>query len=100
MGEARDFQRVLACDILLDALMGGNESPIKRAILDAGLGGDATAYLLDSQAQPVAMFQLRNANDGAARPFMIFGPILRFVAWFATASPEYAPEASLRADVF
>ena len=70
VGEARDFERVLACDILLDALMGGNESPIKRAILDAGLGGDATAYLLDSQAQPVAMFQLRNANDGAARPFM------------------------------
>ena len=70
VGEARDFERVLACDILLDALMGGNESPIKRAILDAGLGGDTTAYLLDSQAQPVAMFQLRNANDGAARPFM------------------------------
>ena len=57
VGEARDFERVLACDILLDALMGGNESPIKRAILDAGLGGDATAYLLDSQAQPVAMFE-------------------------------------------
>lgn len=70
VGEARDFERVLACDILLDALMGGNESPIKRTILDAGLGGDATAYLLDSQAQPVAMFQLRNANDGAARLFM------------------------------
>lgn len=70
VGEARDFERVLACDILLDALMGGNESPIKRAILDAGLGGDATAYLLDSQVQPVAMFQLRNANDGSAQPFM------------------------------
>ena len=70
VGQARDFERVLACDILLDALMGGNESPIKRAILDAGLGGDATAYLLDSQVQPVAMFQLRNANDGSAQPFM------------------------------
>lgn len=70
VGQACDFERVLACDILLDALMGGNESPIKRAILDAGLGGDATAYLLDSQAQPVAMFQLRNANDGSAQPFM------------------------------
>lgn len=70
VGEARDFERVLACDILLDALMGGNESPIKRAVLDAGLGGDATAYLLDSQAQPVAMFQLRNAHDGAAKSFM------------------------------
>lgn len=69
IGEAADFERVLACDVLLDALMGGNESPIKRAILDAGLGGDATAYLVDSQAQPVALFQLKNAftHSGAGQ---------------------------------
>lgn len=70
IGEARDFERVLAADVLMDALMGGNESPIKRAVLDAGLGGDATAYLLDSQAQPVAMFQLKGAKPGVARVFM------------------------------
>ena len=70
IGEARDFERVLAADVLMDALMGGNESPIKRAVLDAGLGGDATAYLLDSQAQPVAMFQLKGAKPGVARAFM------------------------------
>lgn len=70
IGEARDFERVLACDVLLDALMGGNESPMKRTLLDAGFGGDATAYLMDSQAQPVAMFQLKNAEPGAARAFM------------------------------
>ncbi|WP_294438494.1 insulinase family protein [uncultured Slackia sp.] len=70
IGEARDFERVLAADVLMDALMGGNESPIKRAVLDAGLGGDATAYLLDSQAQPVAMFQLKGAKPGVACAFM------------------------------
>lgn len=70
IGDARDFERVLAADVLMDALMGGNESPIKRAVLDAGIGGDATAYLLDSQAQPVALFQLKNAEPGAARAFM------------------------------
>ena len=64
VGQARDLKRVLACDILLDALMGGNESPIKRAILDAGLGGNATAYLLDSQSSacgyvPAAQCQRR-----------------------------------------
>ncbi len=70
IGSARDFERVLAADVLMDALMGGNESPIKRAVLDAGLGGDATAYLLDSQAQPVAMFQLKGAKPGVSREFM------------------------------
>lgn len=70
IGAARDFERVLAADVLMDALMGGNESPIKRAVLDAGLGGDACAYLLDSQAQPVAMFQLKGAKPGVAHAFM------------------------------
>ncbi|MDO4442793.1 MAG: insulinase family protein [Slackia sp.] len=70
VGEARDFERVLACDVLLDALMGGNESPMKRALLDEGFGGDVTAYLMDSQAQPVAMFQLKNAKPERANAFM------------------------------
>lgn len=70
VGAARDFERVLACDVLLDALMGGNESPMKRALLDEGLGGDVTAYLMDSQAQPVALFQLKNARPGCAQAFM------------------------------
>ena len=70
IGDARDFERTLAVDVLLDALMGGNESPIKRAVLDAGLGGDATAYLLDSQAMPSALFQLKGAEPGVARDFM------------------------------
>lgn len=69
IGPAHDFQRVLACDILLDALMGGNESPIKRAILDAGIGGDCTAYLIDAQEQPVALFLLKNAKPGVAQQF-------------------------------
>ena len=70
IGQARDFERVLATDVLIDALMGGNESPMKRAILDADLGGDTSAYLLDSQAQPVAMFQLKGAKPAAAHAFM------------------------------
>ena len=70
IGDAREFERVLAVDVLLDALMGGNESPIKRAVLDAGIGGDATAFLMDSQAMPVALFELKNAEPGAKRRFM------------------------------
>ena len=52
------FERVLAADSWTP-LMGGNESPIKRAVLDAGIGGDATAFLMDSQAMPVALFELK-----------------------------------------
>ena len=70
IGKAHDFERVLACDILLDALMGGNESPLKRRLLDEGLGGDVSAYLMDSQAQPVALFYVRSAHEGAARRFL------------------------------
>ncbi len=69
IGTARDFERVLATDVLLDALWGGNESPIKRAILDADLGGDVVAHLLDSQAQPAAMLQLKGAKPEVARTF-------------------------------
>ncbi|ACV23081.1 Peptidase M16C associated [Slackia heliotrinireducens] len=64
VGTARDFERVLATDVLLDALLGGNESPIKRALLDEELGGNVFSYLMDSQAQPVAMIGVRNAKPG------------------------------------
>lgn len=69
VGPASDVERVMAADILVDALMGGNESPLKRAVLEAGLGGDCMGYLLDSQASPVVMFVLKNAQPGAAQKF-------------------------------
>ena len=66
VGDANDFERTLAVDVLLDALAGGNESPIKRAVLDAGLGGDFAAYMMDAQARPAVLFTLRNAKEGVA----------------------------------
>ena len=69
VGSAHDFERSLAVDILLDALMGGNESPLKRAVLDAGIGGDCTAYMLEAQAMPAVLFILKNAKPGAASRF-------------------------------
>lgn len=67
--DAGDCERVMAVDILADALMGGNESPLKRAVLDSGLGGNCTAYLMDSQARPALMFLLKNARPEAAQEF-------------------------------
>ena len=69
IGESRDFERVLAVEVLLDALMGGNEAPLKRAILDAQIGGDCTAHLFESQAYPAVLFELKNAKPGVAQQF-------------------------------
>ncbi len=60
IGHARERTRVVACEILLDALMGSNEAPLRRAMLDAKLAGDVTAYLADAVQQPFAVIQLRD----------------------------------------
>lgn len=68
-GSARDRTRLAALDILLDAIMGSNEAPLKRVILDEGLADDASAYLADSMLQPYAVFELRGLRPGAAERF-------------------------------
>lgn len=62
-------ERVLAVDVLLDALMGSNEAPLKRAVLDADLGDDCTAFLMDGIAQPTIVFELKGARPGVADEF-------------------------------
>ncbi|WP_282742117.1 insulinase family protein [Olsenella uli] len=69
VGLATDRERVLATDVLLDAICGSNESPLKRAVLDAGLGDDLIASLIDGELQPQAMFQLKGARPGVAARF-------------------------------
>ena len=66
IGEARDRERMLAADVLLDAIMGSNEAPVKRALLDAGLADDVQAYVADAMLQPFAVVQLRGIDDAAA----------------------------------
>ncbi|MBP3884216.1 MAG: insulinase family protein, partial [Olsenella sp.] len=69
IGTAADCERVLAVDIMLDALAGSNESPLKKAVLDSGLGDDFTASLVDSELQPQILFRLKGAKPGAAEEF-------------------------------
>ena len=94
IGESHDFERVLAADILNDALMGGNEAPLKRAVLDAQLGGDCTAFLIDSQEQPVALFLLKNAKPDVAGQFreLVEGEVRKLVE---DGIPRDVLEASL-----
>ena len=62
-------ERVLAVDVLLDALCGSNEAPLKRRVLDAGLADDFQAALIDGVAQPEVVFQLKGAHDDVAARF-------------------------------
>lgn len=69
VGSAMDREKNIAADILLDALMGSNESPLKRVLLDSGLSGDVDSYLIDSMLQPVLIFQLKNSKENVLKPF-------------------------------
>ena len=69
VGTAADRTRVLATDVLLDALCGSNEAPLKRRVLDAGLADDFSATLIDGVLQPQAMFTLRGLRPGAGEKF-------------------------------
>ena len=69
IGTAADRARVMAVDVLLDALCGSNEAPLKRAILDADLGDDFDASLIDGVLQPQVMFTLKGAKEGAGEKF-------------------------------
>ncbi len=69
IGTSADRERVLAADILLDAIAGSNEAPLKRAVLAAGLGDDFTASLIDSELQPQVYLELKGAKPGVAEQF-------------------------------
>lgn len=62
-------KRVLAADVLLDTLTGSNEAPLKRAVLEAGLGQDFNATLIDAELQPQVIFQLKGAKPGVSKQF-------------------------------
>ncbi len=63
IGTSRDRVRVLAADILLDALLGSNEAPLKRRLLDLGLAHDIHAFVSDSVLQPFAVIQLQMPQE-------------------------------------
>ncbi len=62
-------ERVMATNILLDTLMGSNEAPLKRAVLDANLADDFQATLADGVLQPQLLLILKGAKPGVAQQF-------------------------------
>ncbi|MDO4404057.1 MAG: insulinase family protein [Atopobiaceae bacterium] len=69
VGTAQDRERTLATDVLLDALAGSNEAPLKRAVLDAELGDDFQAALVDGLLQPQVFFTLKGAKPEVGEQF-------------------------------
>lgn len=68
-GTSHDRERVLAADILVDALIGSNEAPLKKKVLESGLGRDVSGFLFDGLLQPIIIFELKGAKEGVARQF-------------------------------
>lgn len=66
---SHERERVLAADILVDALIGSNEAPLKKKVLESGLGRDVSGFLFDGLLQPIIIFELKGAKEGVARQF-------------------------------
>ena len=62
LGTWADRPRALAANVLCDVLCGSNDAPLKRAILEAGLGQDVSMYLMDGMAQPMAVLRVHNTD--------------------------------------
>ncbi len=68
-GAFADRERQLGVEILLDALLGTNNSPLKASLLAEKLGADIDIGFDDSTLQPVLELVLRGATEESARKF-------------------------------
>lgn len=67
IGRSSERTRVMAADILIDALLGSNEAPLKRALLDEGLGHDVHAFVSDALLQPFVLVQVQVPSEDGGR---------------------------------
>lgn len=63
-GTWEDRTAIAAMKVLNNAIAGSNESPMKRAILSAGLAEEAEFSVSDYTAQPFFTITLKNVTDG------------------------------------
>lgn len=69
IGTAADHERIIAVDILMDALMGSNEAPLKKALLEAGFAGDVFDYMNKSILQPFLLIEAKGIQPKKAHEF-------------------------------
>ena len=68
-GAFSDRERQLGVEILLDALLGTNQVPLKAALLEEKLGADIDVGFDDSTLQPTLELVLRGATEESAGKF-------------------------------
>ena len=68
-GAFSDRERQLGVEILLDALLGTNQAPLKAALLEEKLGADIDVGFDDSTLQPTLGLVLRGATEESAGKF-------------------------------
>ena len=68
-GAFSDRERQLGVEILLDALLGTNQAPLKAALLEEKLGADIDVGFDDSTLQPTLELVLRGATKESAGKF-------------------------------
>ena len=68
-GAFADRERQLGVEILLDALLGSNQAPLKAALLEQKLGADIDLGFDDSTLQPTLELVLRGATEETAARF-------------------------------
>src|SRR5699024_9373738 len=56
----------MAVQVLGEVLCGGNQAPLKRALLDRGLAQDVRLSVMDSILQPYALLEAQNIDGGQA----------------------------------
>ena len=68
-GAFSDRERQLGVEILLDALLGTNQAPLKATLLEEKLGADIDVGFDDSTLQPTLELVLRGATEESAGKF-------------------------------
>lgn len=64
IGTWKDRTKLLAAQILADAISGTNESPLTRAVLSSGLAEDFNIEVMDGIAQPFIAMTAKNIKNG------------------------------------
>ena len=69
---------MLGINILNEVLMGSNDAPLKKAILDKGLGTDFYSYIFDGAITPSIHFELSKAAQNKKDEFyQVFNDTLK-----------------------
>lgn len=70
IGTSMDRELNLAMEILKSILMDSNAAPLKKALLESGLGKDAFGFYSDSMVQPLLGITLTHSNASSKDSFV------------------------------